>query len=123
MQTLASFSTGDAPIEAFVQSSLVACLHSSSPYSCCVAVLHGDVGDDEQWTLHLEHQTSTLIEVESLRTGRSAEIGGRVQVVRRKLPVVIDGNEIGIHPSGDQLGVEEQYFALAPDGSVRFHGR
>jgi len=102
-------------------------LHSSvmsvgSLYSCCVAVVHGDIVEDEKWSLQLEHRASTVLEIESLRTGRSAEVGGKLKIIRRKLPpVAVEGKPEQV-PAID-LGVDEQYFALAADGSARFYKR
>ena len=91
-------------------------------YSCCVAVVHGDVAEDEKWCLQLEHRASTVLEIESLRTGRSAEVGGKLRITRRKLPAVAETAKEQSLPSLE-LGVDEHYFALAPDGSARFYKR
>lgn len=105
-------------------------LHSSvmnvgTLYSCCVAVVHGDVAEDEKWCLQLEHRASTILEIESLRTGRSAEVGGKLRITRRKLPLVFPETELQKEQSlpSLELGVDEHYFALAPDGSARFYKR
>jgi hypothetical protein len=95
-----------------------------SLYSCCVAVVHGDVEDDEKWSLQLEHQASIVLEIESLRTGRSAEVGGKLRITRRKLPPIAVEETQGERRSvTSELGVDEHYFALAPDGSARFYKR
>jgi hypothetical protein len=118
LQTLAYQASDASDWPAFLHSSVMAI---SSLYSCCVAVVHGDVEEDEKWALQLEHQASTVLEIESLRTGRSAEVGGKLRITRRKLLPLVETEE-GQLPSGE-LGVDEQYFALAPDGTARFYKR
>lgn len=119
---MTSFASQNSHLSAFLHSSLIAGPGSVFP-NCCIAVLHADVTEDETWALQLEHSSSTIIDVESLRTGRSAEVGGRVKVLRRLLPPVdrieaevIDGNSY-------KLGLDEQYFALCIDGIPRFYKR
>ena len=93
----------------------------SNTNNCCVAVVHAhDVADKDKSMLALHHYASTVVDVESLKTGRSAEVGGRVRVTRRKLPFSSNSNSDG---SSDEieLGEDEMYFALGVDGGVRFH--
>jgi hypothetical protein len=105
---------------AFLHSSVMS---AGSLYSCCVAVVHGDIAEDEKWSLQLEHRASTVLEIESLRTGRSAEVGGKLQITRRKLPpVAVEGKPEQL-PASVELGVDKQYFGLAPDCSARFYKR
>ena len=122
LQMITAYASQTAQLPGFLHSALVAGPGSVVP-NCCIAVLHGDITDDETWALQLEHSASTIVDVESLRTGWSAEVGGRVKVLRRRLSELIDGKSIEIESSHPELGLDEQYFALSIDGIPRFYKR
>lgn len=82
-------------------------------------MVHGDVDGDAPWVARLEHAAATVAEVEALRTGASAEVGGRLHVVRRRRR---DG-ESGSGERGTDLGEEELLFGVGGDGAVRFISR
>ncbi|KAG7674678.1 hypothetical protein Ndes2437B_g01123 [Nannochloris sp. 'desiccata'] len=119
LATLSYQATEASEWPAFLHSSVMG---AGGLYSCCVAVVHGDIAEDERWSLRLEHRASTVLEIESIRTGRSAEVGGKLRITRRKLPPIA-GEESQEQLPAVELGVDEQYFALAPDGSARFYKR
>ena len=124
MQTLHS-SIGDvAEWPAFLHG--VASLAAGSLATTSVAALvHRDVRDDTEWLARLEHRFSTVVDVQSLETGQSAEVEGRVRVVRRSRPprggsggATGPGAALKVSESC-RLGVTEQFYTLA-EGGVRF---
>ena len=120
-QVLSSFASSNDELTAFLHYAVI-----KPP--CCVAVVHGDVVYDvDRWVLRLHHQAATVVHIESLKTGRSAQVGGRIHVDRRRQPVPVASVNITVNTNSNSqggedvlLGIEEKYFALGPDGSVRF---
>lgn len=109
IQTLACAAERLDAVPAFLHTAVAA-----APAAACVAVVHGDVGDDAPWVARLEHAAAAVAAVEALRTGASAEVGGRLRVLRRRRRLGGGAGE-----GGPDLGEAELLFGVGTDGGVR----
>jgi hypothetical protein len=90
---------------------------------CLVIRRHDDINEDRDWGMRLEHLASTVVEVDCLQTGKSAEFEGKVTVRRRQMPLsyMVDvdskfpgalGISSGFYSVADAVGVSARYFPM-----------
>eukprot|EP00887_Chlorella_sp_A99_P003394 scaffold7.g3394.t1 len=92
------------------------------PAFCLVALAHRDVDADRPWLDRLEQAAATVVDIEPLESGRSAEVTGRVAVRRREpapahaLHADASGSAEALAPPGQQVC----YYRLSDAGGASF---
>lgn len=54
---------------------------------CGVIVVHDDIEDDQTWLTSLSHKATSIVTINRLKTGKSADIEAQVNIFRRKILV------------------------------------